>query len=431
MKKVYLVLCITCLFLIPGQYILAGGIDNRSNYSGEYVRTFTRNAATDSLDAIAYNPAGVMKMADGYHGNLSIHYVLKDYTNTVDGTALKQDTPSFVPSLFGLYKNDKWAGFFSFTIPAGGGEVDYENGNATTRISSYSLRNMLNQLAGAAIYGDTADEKLNAEGYYYGLTAGGAYKINDTISVSFAGRYIDADKKGRAAFDLMPTSLGTMAGQPVRSAVLDQEENADGWGVIFGLAVDLDPVYIGMKYETETELDFKYKVKQDTVTGLPYGLGQAGGIINGTRHTRNLPALFSIGLAYTVIPKLKIDTGLIYYFHEDTDWGGDEQYVEDGWETSVSIEYRFNDNLKGSIGYLHTKTGMDAQYALKEAPELDADSFGAGIVYNINETLKIDLGAAIVDYKGDSYIDTSSGSAVLVGLKKEVVMFSAGVQYRF
>ncbi len=84
-----------------------------------------------------------------------------------------------------------------------------------------------------------------------------------------------------------------------------------------------------------------------------------------------------------------------------------------------------------SIGYLHTKTGIDAQHALKEAPELDADSFGGGIVYQVNKTLKIDLGAAIVDYKGKSYIDTSSGSAVLIGLKKEVVMFSAGVQYRF
>jgi long-chain fatty acid transport protein len=431
MKKVYLVLCITCLFLILGPYILAGGIDNRSNYSGEYVRTFTRNAATDSLDAIAYNPAGVMKMTDGIYGNLSIHYVLKEYTNTVDGIAFKQDTPSFVPALFGLYKDDRWAGFFSFTMPAGGGEIDYENGNATTRLSAYSLRNRLNQLASAAIYGDTANEKLNAEGFYYGLTGGGAYQINKAISFSIAGRYIDANKKCRALFELLPTPLGIMAGQPARYAVLDHEENADGWGAIFGLAIDLDPLYIGIKYETETELDFKYAVKQDTITGLPSGLGQAAGIINGAEHERNLPALFSIGLAYKVSPKIKIDTGLIYYFQEDADWGGAEQYIDDGWETSISLEYWFNENLKGSIGYLHTKTGMDAQHALKEAPELDADSFGCGIVYRINETLKIDLGAAIVDYKGDSYIDTSSGSLVLIGLKKEVVMFSAGVQYRF
>lgn len=431
MKKVYLVLCVTCLFLISAPYILAGGIDNRSNYSGEYVRTFTRNAATDSLDAIAYNPAGVMKMENGFLGNISIHYVLKEYTNTVDGISLKQDTPSFVPALFGLYKNDRWAGFFSFTIPAGGGEVDYENGNATTRVSSYSLRNRLNQLAGAAIYGETVNEKLNAEGFYYGLTAGGAYKINDVVALSIAGRFIDANKKARATFELLPTSLGVMAGQPVRTAVLDQKDKAQGWGIILGVSIDLDPLYIGMKYETETDLDFKYEIKQDTVTGLPSGLGQAGGIINGIEYKRNLPALFSVGLAYTFTPRVKVDTGLIYYFQEDADWGGAEQNVEDGWETSISIEYKFSDNLKGSIGYLHTQTGMDSQYALKEAPELDADSFGAGIVYNINKTLKIDLGTSIVDYKNDNYTDTSSGSPVLIGFEKKVVMFSAGAQYRF
>jgi long-chain fatty acid transport protein len=213
--------------------------------------------------------------------------------------------------------------------------------------------------------------------------------------------------------------------------VLDQEENANGWGMIFGAGIDLDPIYIGMKYETETSLDFRYKIKQDTVTGLPYGLGQTRGIVNGAEHERNLPALFSIGLAYTVSPKLKIDAGLIYYFHEDAGWGGDEQFAENGWEAALSIEYRFNDNIKGSIGYLHTSTGMDAQHALKEAPELDADSYGAGVVYQVNEGIRIDLGAALVDYKSGSYVDTSSGSALLIGLNKEVIMFSAGIQYCF
>ncbi|NLA74314.1 MAG: hypothetical protein GX846_02360 [Deltaproteobacteria bacterium] len=194
MKKVYTVFSAVFLLVMHAPYSLSGGIDNRSNYSGEYVRTFNRNAATDSSDAIAYNPAGVMKMKDGFHGSFSIHYVLKEYTNRVDNIIFRQDTPSFVPALFGLYKNDRWAGFFSFTMPAGGGEVDYDNGNATTRISAHGLRNSLNNMAGAPIYGDIVNERLNAEGFYYGFTAGGAYKINEMVSISVAGRYIDANK---------------------------------------------------------------------------------------------------------------------------------------------------------------------------------------------------------------------------------------------
>ena len=183
MKKSFMFLCVSCLVLLSSSHLMAGGVDNRSNYSGEYVRTLNRNAATDSIDAIAYNPAGVMMMEDGTYVNFSIHYATKDYTNTVNGVELKQDKGSFVPALFWLYKKDNWAGFFAFTIPAGGGEVEYKNGDATTRIGATGLRNLLNQTAGAAIYGNIADEELNAKSFYYGFTLGGAYKVNDIISL--------------------------------------------------------------------------------------------------------------------------------------------------------------------------------------------------------------------------------------------------------
>jgi hypothetical protein len=34
----------------------AGAIDNKTNWSAEYIRTFNRNAATDYADIAAYNP---------------------------------------------------------------------------------------------------------------------------------------------------------------------------------------------------------------------------------------------------------------------------------------------------------------------------------------------------------------------------------------
>ena len=431
MKKLFVFLCMTCVIFISCSVLMAGGVDNRSNYSGEYVRSLGRNAATDSLDAIAYNPAGVMKMEDGLQGNLSVHYVLKDYTNIVDGENLEQDTPSFVPALFALYKKDRWAGFFSFTIPAGGGEVDYDNGNATTRIGATTLRNLLNKTAGAAVYGEIANERLNAEAFYYGFTAGGAYKINDVVSVSLAGRYIDANKKGRATFQVLPTELGIAVEQSSRTALMDYEDSADGFGFIFGLSIDSGPLYVGMKYETETDLDFKYRVNEDSITGLPYGLLLQQGITDGTEHTRNLPALFSLGLGITVSPRLRVDAGMIYYFQNRADWGGAERNVNDGHDFNFTLEYAFRDNLKGTLGYLTTQTGMSARYALKEAPELNAKTLGLGIVYNYNEALKLDFGLGYVSYEQDSYTDVSSGSSIAIALDKDVKMISAGVQYRF
>ncbi len=422
------ILCILTAFNLP---LFAGGIDNRSNYSGEYVRSLNRAAANNSIDAIAYNPAGVMKLESGSHANFSVHYVGKDYTNIVDGERLEQDTPSLVPALFGMYKTDRWAAYFGFTIPAGGGEVDYDQGNATTRIGANALRNTLNAAAGTAVYSSIVNEKLHAEGFYYSLTVGGAYKLNDLISFSVAGRYIDAVKKVDATFQLLPNETGSFLGLPVRTTLLDYEDKSDGWGYILGLSFDFKPFYLSMKYESETDLDFEYTVNRDTITGLPVGLGALQGVINGSIHSRDLPALFSVGLAYTPAPKLRIDANFIYYFHEDAEWNGAENNVQDGWDAGITVEYAFLENLKGSVGWLHTQTGMDAQYALKEAPELDATTTGFGIIYDPSDNMRLDFGIGFVSYHGDSYTDTSSGSAIVIGLDKSVKMFSAGIEYKF
>ncbi len=431
MKKLSIILCLIGFVLLTASPLLAGGVDNRSNFSGEYVRTVNRNAATDSLDAIVYNPAGVMSMENGKHANFSLHYVFKDYSNTVDGVKFEQDSPSQIPALFGLFKRDKWAGFLAFTIPAGGGEVEYESGNATTRIGATGLVNMINAGAGAAVYGPIAEEKLKAESYYYAITAGGAYKINDIFSLSLAGRYIMADKKINATFQVLPTALGTTVGAPARTAVLDYEDEAKGLGAILGLNVNYKPFLFTLKYETETNLKFKYDVNTDSVTGLPAGLGAATGVVNAREHSRNLPAVLALGAAYRINTAWRMDINYTYYFQENANWGGAENNVDNGWETGIAVEYMLRPNLKLTAGYLYTKTGMDARYALKEAPELDANTIGAGFVYKWNENLKIDCGIGLADYKGSSYTDISSGTPLVIGLEKDVIMLSAGVEYRF
>jgi len=421
---------------MPASYLMAGGVDNRSNVSGEYVRTLNRNAATDSLDAIAYNPAGVMTMEDGTHGNLSVHYVMKDYKNIVDGETLKQDEPSFVPAVFALFKRNNWAGFFALTIPAGGGEVDYRQGNATTRIGATGLINTLNPLYIAQglpglAYGSIDNERVKGESFYYGYTIGVAHKFYDFLSFSLAGRYIKATKKARAQFRITPTDLGIIADAPERTAILDYEDEADGFGLILGMNIDYEKLNIGMKYETETSLDFEYAVKEDSVTGLPFGLGSQLGVVNGLKHKRNLPSLLAAGAGYRFTPKFKLDINFTTYFQKSADWGGAEDNVKNGWEAGIAAEYTVNEKLKLSAGYLYTDTGMPAMYALKEAPELNANALGAGFVYFWNDALKIDCGIGLVDYAGSSYTDTSSGSPLEIKLDKDVVMLSAGLQYHF
>ncbi|MBW2321629.1 MAG: hypothetical protein JRF31_12510 [Deltaproteobacteria bacterium] len=70
MKKLFVSLCVAGLIVSSASSLFAGGIENKHNWSAEYVRTLNRNAATDSADAVVYNPAGVMKMEDGFYLNL-------------------------------------------------------------------------------------------------------------------------------------------------------------------------------------------------------------------------------------------------------------------------------------------------------------------------------------------------------------------------
>ena len=117
-------LAATLTVLLMAGAAMAGGIINKQNQSADYLRTLNRNAATDYADIASYNPAGIMQMADGLYGKLDLMYFGKDYSNDVPGFGkLEQDEPSIIPSLFTVYKKKKWAGFFAFTIPAGGGEL--------------------------------------------------------------------------------------------------------------------------------------------------------------------------------------------------------------------------------------------------------------------------------------------------------------------
>ena len=83
MKKLFVFLCVAGLIAASASPLFAGAIDNKHNWSAEWVRSLNRNAATDSADAVSYNPAGVMKMDNGFYLNATGQYALKEYSNTL------------------------------------------------------------------------------------------------------------------------------------------------------------------------------------------------------------------------------------------------------------------------------------------------------------------------------------------------------------
>ena len=425
MKKLFVFLCVAGLIAASASPLFAGGIDNKTNWSAEYIRTLNRNAATDSADIVAYNPAGVMKMEDGFIGSMSVQYIDKKYSNKVGGTDLESQEPSYLPGLFLLYKKDRYAGFFSFTIPGGGGYVDYSQGNYTTQYAAALLN--------AGVYGGfgiNGPQHFEAESYYYGYTFGGAFKINDMFSVSLAARYIDAHREAQG-YVIMNQGI---PGESTHNA--DYEEDADGWGGIIGLNISpTDELNIGMRYDTRTDLDFDQQVNQD-VNSLVPGLRLLPflGVNNGASVSRNLPAIFALGISYKISPKIRVETDLNYYFNNSAGWEDtvptprDPSDVDDGYDIGLAIEYTFNNKLKGSLGYIHTETGIEAKNMLPESPELDADTIGAGVAYECIPDMILNFAIGNAFYQSDSFI-SSIGSEI--EYEKNNFFLALGVQYKF
>ncbi len=408
---------------------VAGGIINKMNQSTDYLRSMTRNAATDYADIAVYNPAGIMQMEDGLYGKLDLMYIAKDYSNDVPGFGeLSQDEPSIVPGLFSIYKKKKWAGFFAFTIPAGGGELDYKNGDArTVRLASGLAAQANAQLAAggapATFYYDQIDPgnlKVK-QSSVYGFTLGGSYAINDAWSLSVGTRYSTGVREFEGEATISATNpLPGGLNAPVTEN-LNLEEDADGWAGILGVNfAPNEKLNAALTFISNTKMDYEMDVKTDTL-----GIAPALGFADESKRRIDIPGLLGFGVSYRFLPELKVDLNYTYYLEKDAEI---DTYTDEGnsWDLAVSGEYTFNPQWKASLGYMMTKIEIDDEEQINEPeePKLDANAVGAGVVWTATPKLDLTMGALYVDY--DDVTDSRG-----INYDKTVWSVSAGVQYRF
>jgi long-chain fatty acid transport protein len=407
MKKLFVFLCVASLIAGSASPLFAGGIENKHNWSAEWVRSLNRNAATDSADAVSYNPAGVMKMDNGFYLNAAGQYALKEYSNTFMGTKYETDAPDFVPSLFALYKQDKWAVYGAVTIVVAGGKIDYEKGSTTTF-------GLAQQILAATPLDTLLSHRLEGKAYSTGYTIGGAYAINDMISVSLGARYVDAFRefKGNAILSnpAPPTTLK-----------VDYEETGFGWGGIIGVNVaPSEELNIGLRYETKTKIELSTHVVEDDINIVTEGFNR----------NRDLPALLGLGVSYMFTPKIRVEADLTYYFNEDAGWennpvtSADETKKDDGFDIGIACEYTFNPKWKASVGYMYTDVGIEPDNMSIETPELDASTIAGGVAFKPMPNWDLNLGILKTFYDDAT---TTSG----IKYEKDVVIIALGVQYKF
>lgn len=387
--------------------VIAGGIINKQNVSTDYVRTLNRQAATDYADIAVYNPAGIMKMKTGKYIKIDAQYLAKDYSNSIPGVGnFSQDEASIIPGFFAIHKEDKWAGYMTAGLVGGGGKVDFEQGNARSIASISSLLSVPFPVAASF------PQRVEAESLYFGYTIGMAYAINDIFSFSGGLRYVSAYKKFTLSANGLPVFGDT---------VLEFRDDADGWGGIFGVNIaPNDRWNIGIRFETETKLDFELDVRRGAQ------LLALMGFTNGREQREDLPGLVGIGSSYKVLENLKLDANFIYYLEKSATWETGFDGAGNSFDLGFSAEYRFNKQWMASMGYLYSDLNIDSDQilVLPEEPKLDAHTVAVGGVWSATETLDFTAGVLVTMYDEDT-------DPYGITYEKDVWGISCGLQWKF
>ena len=439
MRKVLIGIATFSLILAGAASVYAGAYVNKTNWSAEYIRTLNRNAATDYADIAAFNPAGTVKLQEGFTVNASLQYLDKDYKNYVDGMKFESDKSSTFPGVFGIYKKNNWALFASFTFVGGGGEVDWEKGDATTMAlgagmtfkADRTVDAMVQDAGGPAAppftyYGTLTHQDIWAKSYDLGYTFGGAYAINDIFSISAAIRYVDGTIEAKGSVTTSPTPTGAqIPGVTDVTSDVDFEQNADGWGAIFGVNIaPNERLNIAARFETKTDLEFDTDVHKDNNNVLPQL-----GIVDGQDMNEDLAPSLGLGVSYWLTEKLRVETNLTLYFNGEADWEGLEDDVDTGYDAGIALEYVFNDKITASIGYMHTETGADPEDMTPENPELDANTFAGGLAYAYNQKFHVNLGVGYSSYEDDDFVSDRTGFKI--EYEKDITFLALGLEYRF
>ena len=417
--------------------VYGGNIDYLTNRSVNYFRNFARNAATDGADLVSYNPAGLVFLEEGFHISFGNEFFLKDYTieavpfwDTTSVVTYESDEPTlFYPDFHAVYRTGDWAFFGAFTVPAGGGSLDYKDGIYAMSLLETGYQQAIH---GSQYYFAVLNEgSIKASSRYLSGTAGASYAVNDVFSVSLAGRYTSAKKTydGQADFVIFfPDSTGTPVPVETSSRALDVEKEANGFnGIISVDLVPVDNLNIALRYETRTNLEFETSV---TENGWEAAALPDTSFTNGNKQRRDLPAILAGGMSYRFSPDFKLSTIFNYYFVEDAaedEFNGLHDAYKNGFDIGLGIDYQISPRMLGGLAYLRSELGGSEDTYSDLEYNLDCHCIGGGVRYSINEDFALTLAG------GHNIYDEAHGAGSFENntYNKKVWYFGLGAEVSF
>ncbi len=442
MKKGLSSFVLGCLLWGMTTPALAGGVDNKQNFSADFVGTGSRNAAIDGADVAAYNPAGIMQMKNGGYLEFNGQAITLDYDHRINGRDYGLSDLALIPTTFGIYKQDKWALYGTFTINGGGGEVEYKEGNTITQgiadganagmftnafLDNYATLTGTARPNGASLSpgGVFSNQYAYSESAHYTLTVGGAYALTDALSLGAGIRYIITRKE----VDIR----GDYSGSP-DPVIGKYSQDSDGWGGVVSVNYRISShLNFAAKYETIVKLDWKTEMAGASRGNVGENILWMNDRVHGREYARDLPAVFATGFEWHALSNLTLCPSFTYYFEKEADWDIQNAEVEENsYDLALALRYEMNEKWSATLGYIYTDIGIkpeDFGIIEKMNPALDCHSFTIGGKYRMDQRWTFTTGIMASFYVSDTA--PASVPNPETTYKKDVMTYAVGIQYRF
>ena len=473
MKKLKLVsLAIAMASAAP---TFAGGLLTNTNQHVAFNRMMSREASI-GIDGVYYNPAGVVFMGEGKH--LSINWQLayqtrsieNDYalfTNNVNNPTTPREFKGkafapVIPSFQYAYNKGRWSLQAAFALTGGGGKCTFDNGLgsfekivAETAIAACQLAGAVDQVASQ--YGVPAvfssDKYFGKEGkysynsymhgrqYYYGLSVGAAYKINEHLSAyaGVRGVYASTNYYGYVEDIKVGNMPLYMVLDPTKEKAANIELSCDQSGLGFTPMLGIDfktgRWNFAAKYEFKTRIRLKNKSVNQTpsIGNLPNNLrnayiaggvpeqaadailsnpviqgamgqlktqfdskleGAIGEYEDGKKIAGDIPAYLAVGVGYSPVDAVRVNVGFHWFDDKNaTSYKNRNKELDRGTlEYNAGIEVDVNKKITLSTGWQNTNYGLSDEYMDDKSFVVSSNSAAIGGVYHINK--KMDLNVA-------------------------------------
>lgn len=432
----------------------AGGLLTNTNQHVAFNRMMSREASI-GIDGVYYNPAGVVFMGEGSH--LAINWQMayqtrtikndyKLFTNNVNNPTTPRDFKGkafapVIPSFQYAYNKGRWSLQGNFALTGGGGKCTFDNGlGSFEKIVSETAMGAIG-LAGAIDYAAnkilvpgsinpdgtinsanfkpmfTRNDAFGNDGkysfnsymhgrqYYFGLSAGAAYKVTDNFSVyaGLRGIYATCNYYGYVEDIKVGNMPLYQVLDPSKENSANIELSCDQSGIGFTPMLAVDYKTGRWNFSAKYEFKTRMRLKNKSVNQLP----SIGNLDDNLKNQMN--KLFTGTFMAAGMPQ---EQAMIKAEQASQAVLADKNVVA----TTAGLKQQFDSKIDKAIGEY-----ADGKKIAGDIPSL----LTVGVGYSPIDELRINVGF----HWFDDYNATSYNNRNKLLKKRGTLEFNAGVEY--